>query len=237
MDSRRVMNRPSFPLTASAAGLAVLVAGAPATAQVYKVVAPDGHITYSDQKPSAEAQNQATVIGSAGSHRPLVPPPPAASGPPKLYLPPPQPADVAAKQGVVSVGRSSASRDLQLVEGLVVARGYEILVQGYLDTCGGTMPSSLNRFDAAARAWRQDNAQLLTQTNNLRANLFSTPQQAAIQSIAQSRADLILGPAKAASTEPRIKWCDASTDLLKSPLLSLGTKAAIVQGLSPYASP
>ena len=94
MDSRLAMNRPlTPPLIVQALGLAALLAAVPATAQVYRVVAPDGHVTYSDQKPSAEAQNSATVIGNAGTHRPLVPPPPPVTGPPKLYLPGPQASD------------------------------------------------------------------------------------------------------------------------------------------------
>jgi hypothetical protein len=110
-------------------------------------------------------------------------------------------------------------------------------VQGFVDTCAALMPSSLGRFNAAAHAWSQANALPLSQAAKLRANLFSPPQQAAIEAIAQSRADVILAPARAASPEPRIQWCDSATDLLHSPLLGLATKAAIAQGFAPYVVP
>ncbi len=241
MDSRRAMNRPPLPSFVSIVSVALLVAAIPVAAApppppppVYKIVAPDGHITYSDQKPSGDAQNQASVIGAAGTHRPLVAPAPVVAGLPKLYLPPQRPSEGPALRAIVSIGRGNASRDPQLVEGLVVASGYEALVQGYLDTCAGTMPSSLGRFNAAARAWHQMNDGVLGQANKLRANLFSSQQQAAIQAVAQDRAAVILTPAKEASVEPRIRWCDESTDALKGPLLNLATKAGIANGLEPY---
>ena len=237
------MNRPFLPSFVSTLSLVTLVAVMPVASaetpppepsQVYKIVAPDGHITYSDLKPSGDAQNQASVIGSAGSHRPLVAPAPAATGLPKLYLPSQRPAEGAALRAIVSIGHGNASRDPQLVEGLVTATGYEVLVQGYLDICAGTMPTSFGRFDAAARAWHQVNDGVLGQASKLRANLFSSQQQAAIQAVAQDRAALILAPAKVASMEPRIRWCDESTDALKGSLLNLSTKAGITNGFAPY---
>lgn len=229
------MIRPPIPHLTSAVALALLAAANPVMAEVYKIVAPDGHVTYSDQKP-VDAQGQATVIGSAGSHRPLIAPASAPTGPPKMYLPAAPASEAAANRAIVGMGRSRASTDPQLIEALVAIQGYEALVQGYLDTCGGMMPSSQPRFGAAARAWRQNNAQTLRNSSELGANLLTAAQLDAIRSAGQSRASTILAPVNAASNNPRVKWCDESTDALNGSLLNLDTKADINRGLDRYVT-
>ena len=229
------MIRPPIPHLTSAVALALLAAASPVMADVYKVVAPDGHVTYSDQKP-VNAQGQATVIGVAGAQRPLVAPASAPTGPPKMYLPAAPATEAPANRAIAGMGRSHGSTDAQLIEALVAIQAYEALVQGYLDTCGGMMPSSQPRFGAAARTWRQNNASMLKNSGELGVNLLSTAQLDAIRGAGQNRANAILAPVNAASNNPRIKWCDESTDALNGTLLNLDTKADIHRGLDRYVT-
>lgn len=229
------MNRLPTLLLTSTVAFAALVAASPVAAEVYKVVGPDGRITYSDKRPS-DLQQQATVIGSAGQQRLLIDAASAPAGPPRMYLPPASNADIAARRAIASGARSAPSGDLALIEGLVAVGGYETLVHSYLEVCSAAMTSSVPRFQAMARNWTDSNAAVLKQASDLRSNLFSTQQQAAIQAAGQARAEFILAPVRASALAARFKWCNESSDAIKNGLLSLSTKASVNQGFERYVT-
>jgi hypothetical protein len=221
------MIRPPRHFLASsiAAVLAAAVAG-PVVAQTYRIVGPDGRVTFSDRRPT-DPQMQTTELGHAPPPAPLFAPGAAApesngglaassataggkrakhaiAGPgPAPATPPPAAAPTAAAGVPFPPGLPDA------VLGVI---GREDLVQTVWDVCTRNLPTSFARYDDAVRTWRQRNAPMISKTDRILFGAFTPEQRTLVHSTAQTRLQTVMAPVSTATFAQKITWCDKWAD-------------------------
>jgi len=183
-------------------------------AQTYKIVGPDGKITFSDRKPT-DPQLQARQLGQKVT-APLVTP---GSQPFDLHtltkLPPGNRA-AASSEGVVPPSDISGKPfPPGLPDAVLTVLVHQFFVQTLVETCGRLRPALLDRYQAGVRNWRERNAEILTRSNQITFARFTGEQRDMLRSTARMRLAPLL-PAIDAAAEDKTQWCDRmSTDLAR----------------------
>lgn len=212
---------------------------------IYRVVGPDGKVTYTDRPPSAEAlQRPSSSAATAPAKSPLPAPVPGPTTPP-----PSASASVAAKKAearkaaepaadTAAAPKSSPAApppfDPALERAVVGALGYEGLVKKTEDLCIRTLPTSMKRYGDAAQGWHQRNAPWLGKARMAMAAMGPGVQQA-VQAKVDAYNTAQLKPVNDAAMAQRIKWCDQSAHEISSGIVDLGNKPAISGPLAKAA--
>ncbi len=198
------------------AALAVLLgAGTTAAiAQTYKIVGPDGKITFSDRKPT-DPQLQARQLGQKVT-APLVTP---GSQPFELRtvtrLAPGSRAAAAGEGIVPPLDISGQPFPPGLPDAVLTVLVHQFFVQTLVETCGRLRPTLLDRYQGGVRNWRERNAQILSKSNQITFARFTGEQRDILRATARTRLAPLL-PAVDAATEDKTQWCDRmSTDLAR----------------------
>jgi hypothetical protein len=228
------MTRPRHPLPAStlAAVLAIAVA-CPVAAQTYKIVGPDGRITFSDRRPT-DPQLRATELGHGPPPTPLFAP---ATSTPDSTAAPTTAGGKHAKHAIAPASAVAAGAPFppglpDAVLGVIV---HEDMVQSLWDTCTRNLPTSFERYDDAVRTWRQHNAPMTSKTDRILFSAFTPEQRTLVHSTAQSRLQTLLAPVATATFPQKIKWCDKWADDLKAGLFDLAGDAKVSEPITAFA--
>jgi hypothetical protein len=207
---------------ATLAALLGLGAAVPVAAQTYRIVGPDGKITYSDRKPT-DPQMKTRQLGQTVT-APLLTP---GNEPFDLHT---QAAGSRLARPGPSVGEGLApAADITgrpFVPGLPDAVFdvivHQFFVQTLVETCSRVLPSSADRYQGAVRNWRDRNADLLAKSNRIVFTRFTAEQRDTLRATGRTRLQQLLPPANASDAD-RIQWCARmSTDLARHQMELVG---------------
>lgn len=178
---------------------------------VYKIVGPDGRVTFSDTPPAEAANGTYQIMGSQGSAA-------AAPAPEQPHSADSQANEtrVAASAAPKQASRAWAPDAIQSdaspeLEGAVIGvLGIEDIVKRTEDVCVETLPTSFSTYAAAVAAWQARNGTVVARAREVLASEFDTPTREAIAAGLRLKNDGLFTPVRAASAAARISWCDES---------------------------
>jgi hypothetical protein len=193
------------------AALLAALLGAQAADPTYRIVGPDGKITFSDRKPT-DPQVHARVLGQKVT-APLLEPANApfdlraATTPPPIARPAPgdvPPVDVHGKP--FPPGLPEAILDVLV---------HQFFVQTLVETCDRVRPGLGERYRTSVFNWRERNAEILDKSNRIAFARFTGEQRDILRTTSRARLEALL-PAPESAPEAKIQWCDKmATDLTR----------------------
>jgi hypothetical protein len=197
---------------------------------IYRVVGPDGKVTFTDRPPgNAEAaqQQQTAKPAPASETRPM----PAASATEPATAKKANAAKATPADRPAAAPAEPKPVDEALLRALVAVLFQETLVRKSEELCISTLPTSMKRYGDAADGWRQRNAVWLDKAQKQMLTLG--PE---FQRVVKTRVDddisKLLKPVNDASMHQRIKWCDQTAQDLPKGTLNLGGKSMVTGPLS-----
>jgi len=204
------MNRPRRPLPTLALS-ALLGAGAvvPAVAQTYRIVQPDGRVTYSDRRPT-DAQWRTRELGKPAPTSPLFTPGTDLFEP--VTPPPARQADDGFAAPLMANGRPFPPG---VADAVLTAVGYQVFVQTMLETCAKETTAGLDRYQAVVRDWRQRNNAVLAKADRITFTYFTGEQRDLLRATSSSRLDAVLAPLKTAAAPDRLRWCELAANIVQ----------------------
>lgn len=201
-------------MSAKSLGVSLLLVAAWSSAHagpVYKIVGPDGRITFSDTPPAEAASGTYEVVGSQGSAIPSPPPEQPHSADSRA-----DEARVAALAPPKQASRAVALNEIQSepsaeLEGAVIGvLGIEDIVKRTEEVCVETLPTSFSTYAAAVAAWQARNGAIVARAREVLASEFDAATGAALSAGLRLKNDGMFTPVRAASAAARISWCDES---------------------------
>lgn len=214
------MNRTAALLLFALPGL---VATGSASAQIYKVIGPDGKATYSDRSPS----NSKSPVSIIEPPAPVSP----GSGPTILPVITRSSAVKQAPRKAVAVAAASNSPGdtlrPEVIGAVANVMGIAHLVGSSREFCIATLPASVKRYTASAAGWQQRNALVIAKKNRL----MSSAEQALVASALSGdmirKTDEMMRPVKVASMAEKTRWCDKAFEEVDRGMLDLVGRASI----------
>jgi hypothetical protein len=183
--------------------------GAPAP--TYRIVGPDGKITYSDRKPT-DPQAQTRALGQKVI-APLLAP---SSAPFDLHpATTSQIAPRAPSGDAPPVDTSGKPFPPGLPEAILDVLVHQFFVQTLAETCSRVRPSFAEQYRTGVLNWRDRNADILAKSNRIAFSRFSGEQRDTLRAAGRARLEPLL-PRPDAPNEDKMAWCDRmSTDLAR----------------------
>lgn len=201
---------PTLLLLAVAAGASAADGPPPPT---YRIIGPDGKVTFSDRKPT-DPQVKTRELGQIVT-APLLAPAtqpfdlrPATSFPPSAR---PSATDSLAPQ----LDASGRPFPPGLPEAVLDVLVHQFFVQTLVETCGRQRPAFIERYQGGVRNWRDRNAEILDKSNRITFSRFTGEQRDTLRATGRARLAQLMPPRDAPEAD-RIAWCDSmSTDLAR----------------------
>jgi hypothetical protein len=208
--------------------LAITIAHSDANAAgVYKIIGPDGKVSFSDKPPADAAttdkldivRTPTEPLSSRTANETSV------ASTPNVYAAPKS----GAKQAI-AVGESkgqfarTADPDPATEKAIIGVLGYEDLVRQTETLCVRTLPTSFEKYSGAADSWRNRNGALVAQAHQVLAEQYNSPQRQSIESGIRAKNNASLAPITAASAASKINWCDSSSDAIKNGTMDVYNK-------------
>jgi hypothetical protein len=180
-------------------------------APTYRIVGPDGKITYSDRKPT-DPQVRTRALGQTVT-APLLAP---SSAPFDLH--PATTSQIAAR----APGADAPPVDISgrpfppgLPEAILDVLVHQFFVQTLVETCSRVRPSFAEQYRTGVLNWRDRNADILAKSNRIAFSRFTGEQRDMLRAAGRTRLAPLL-PAPEATPEDKMAWCDRmSTDLAR----------------------
>jgi hypothetical protein len=191
-------------------------------APVYKIVGPDGKITFSDKPPAqadsgsyqvvrGQQSSQAAPAESAAPVSAAGATPADANAAPKQASRPSSSATQIASVEVESTDIFVAEAPSPAVEGAVIGvLGIEDIVRRTEAACVEVLPTSFSTYAAAVAAWDGRNGALVARARQTLERDFDPSARQVIEVGIRSRNDALFTPVVAAAAAVRIGWCDQS---------------------------
>jgi len=185
---------------------------APATTAgpTYRIVGPDGKVTYSDRKPT-DPQLKTRELGKTVNA--------------PLLAPVSEPFDLHPAASLTSVNRAAHASMLPsdgvappvdisgkpfppgLPEAIFDVMMHQFFVQTLVENCSRLQPAFAERYQGAVRNWRNRNADILATSNRVAFTRFSAEQRDVLRATARTRLAQLLAPATASDAE-KVAWCE-----------------------------
>jgi len=200
------------------AALLAALLGAPAAAPAppeptYRIVAPDGKVTYSDRKPT-DPGVRTRELGQVVTAPLLTPGGQAFDLHPATTLPPSTRPTLAEGQ-TPAVDVSGKPFPPGLTDAILDVVVHQFFVQSMLETCSRLRPAFTERYQGGVRNWRDRNADILAKSNRVTFSRFTGEQRDILRATARSRLAQVM-PAPGAADAEKMAWCDRmSTDLAR----------------------
>ena len=176
----------------------------------YRIIGPDGKVTYSDRKPT-DPQQSMRELGKTTSAPMLAP----ATGPFDLR-PSTRPVTtrpVLAEGQTPAVDISGRPFPPGLPDAVLTVLVHQFFVQSLVETCGRQRPAFLERYQGGVSNWRERNAEILDKSNRVAFARFTGVQRDILRATARNRLATVMPPPDAGDAD-RAGWCDRmSTDL------------------------
>jgi hypothetical protein len=162
-----------------------------AQSQLYKIVGPDGKVTFSD-KPPVDASAKISVMKS-NVLRPIE----------GTTLPSfPSPAGLSSAKPVVSGSSAELDQALLVVMGMVeITRKVEPM-------CSTSAPVSAKSLALGIRNWNQRNATFIEQQKRILMEVITPAKRAALQARLAAKTEQAVVELNSLSPEGRVKWCE-----------------------------
>jgi len=223
-----------LPQIVLAAALGLVAGAVPAQSggQVYKIVGPDGKITFSD-RPPADAGMRASIVNRQAASGAIVMPPAITAITPWASL------SSDARRGIVPampLGETSASPSVvtfALADALSAVLARAELVEVMRSTCVRTAPSASSAYAEAAQRWRERNGGVVSQAEAVMQSAFDTAQRNKLLATSHTRVSGIVLPLASASVDAKIRWCESSADAIAHGALDAQPVAAPVMAYVP----
>ena len=200
------MKRPHrlLPLALIAATLAAGAAQPLPAGPTYRIVGPDGKVTYSDRQPT-DPQLKTRELGKTLT-APLLS---SSNEPfdlhPSTAMPSPaRPAGDGLTPAVDVGGRPFPTGLPDAILGVVV---HQFFVQTLVETCSRQHPAFAERYQGSVRNWRDRNADILSKSNRITFARFTGEQRDMIRASARTRLAQLL-PSPGSSDADKASWCD-----------------------------
>ena len=196
-------------ICAALAGAGTMV---PAAAQTYRIVGPDGKVTFSDRKPT-DPQLKTRELGKIVA-APLLP---QSNEPfdlrPATRLPPPRPAGT---EGFAPTGDISGRPfPPGLPDAILDVVVHQFFVQTLVETCARVHPANTERYQASVLNWRDRNSDILARSNRIAFTRFTAEQRDTLRATGRMRLAQLMPPPNAAAAD-KDQWCDRmNTDLAR----------------------
>lgn len=194
---------------------------------VYKVVGPDGRVTFTDRPPTA----------ASAPTPPPEPPPTVRLGPDR----PPPLADLDERRAGAKRAQAATRAETSataagavspaLERAVIGVLGMADLVQQTETLCQQTLPTSFARYAEAGEGWRQRNGAVVARARQVLGTGFDAVTSERIRQALVDRNAGNLGAVKAADRGRRISWCDKSMDEVKSGVMDVHDKPALAPPL------
>ncbi len=198
------------------AALAGASAAAPAPAgegPTYRIVGPDGKVTFSDRKPT-DPQLKARQLGQTVTAPLLAPSTQPFDLHPATSFPPA--ARPSGNDGLTpAVDISGKPFPPGLPDAILDVVVHQFFVQTLTETCSRLRPASIERYQAAVLNWRVRNAEILEKSSRITFSRFTGEQRDTLRATGRARLAQ-LTPARDLPEADRLAWCDrTSTDLAR----------------------
>lgn len=187
--------------------------------QLYKVVGPDGKITFSD-KPQITEKSKLSVM-RANSIQPVEPPARA-----------PVPGGVRPGKRAAAAGpMPEVSPEVE--EAMLVILGFTSLERKYEHFCVAN-ETVLKSFVSANQGWRQRNAPYIEQQKRLMMEVFSPRRRSELLGREAEVMIAQYGNLKAATPGARVEWCAEMVTLLNGGTVDIKLPAMLTIPITPY---
>ena len=191
-----------------AAGAAEPVTGSGPT---YRIVGPDGKVTFSDRKPT-DPQLKARELGKVLTAPLLAPANEPFDLHPASAAPPSRPVGEGLTPPVDVAGKPFPPGLPDAILDVVV---HQFFVQSLLETCSRLRPALTERYQGGVRNWRDRNADILSKSNRISFARFTPEQRDVLRATGRARLAQLL-PLPGSSEADKGAWCDRmSTDLAR----------------------
>ena len=170
----------------------------------YRIIGPDGKITFSDRKPT-DPQQRARELGKTTTG-PLVAP---ATGPFDLR-PSTTPITTRPPLGdgqTPAVDIAGRPFPPGLPDAVLTVLVHQFFVQSLVETCGRQRPAYLDRYQGGVRNWRDRNAEILDKSNRVTFARFTGEQRDALRATGRARLASVMPP-PGTNDADRATWCD-----------------------------
>jgi hypothetical protein len=179
----------------------------------YRIVGPDGKVTYSDRKPT-DVNVRTRELGQTVTA--------------PLLSPGSQPFDLRAATSLPSNARSGTSDGITpavdisgkpfppgVPDAILDVVVHQFFVQTLVETCGRLQPAFIERYQGGVRNWRDRNAEILNKSNRITFSRFTGEQRDVLRATGRARLAQLM-PAPGASEAEKIAWCvGMSSDLAR----------------------
>ena len=200
-----------LPVALIAALLSVQAAEPVGPGPTYKIVGPDGKITFSDRRPT-DANLHTRELGQT-----VVAP---------LLTPTSAPFDLHPQTALPATARSYGSDappvDISgkpfppgLADAVLDVLVHQFFVQTMVETCDRVQPAFADRYHGGVRNWRDRNFDILSKSNHITFSRFTGEQRDLLRATGRARLAQLLPPPDA-TQQDKMAWCDRmSTDLAR----------------------
>ena len=205
---------PAVLLAALSGACAVAQAQEPAgRGPTYRIVGPDGKVTFSDRKPT-DPQLKTRELGQTVTAPLLAPSTQPFDLHPATSFPPA--ARPSANDGLTpAVDVSGKPFPPGLPDAILDVVVHQFFVQTLTETCSRLRPSSTERYQAGVLNWRLRNAEILDKSNRISFARFTGEQRDTLRATGRARLAQLV-PSHDLPEADRLAWCDRmSTDLAR----------------------
>ena len=202
----------ALPLLALAAHLGAWAAAPVGDGPTYRIVGPDGKVTFSDRMPT-DPQLKTRELG-----KPVVAPLlPQSNEPFDL-----RPATTLAPRRPASADGLAPALDISgrpfppgLPDAILDVLVHQFFVQTLVEACARENRASAERYQAGVRNWRDRNADILSKSNRISFTRFTAEQRDTLRTTGRLRLAQLVPPSNAAEAD-KSEWCDRMiTDLAR----------------------
>jgi hypothetical protein len=185
-------------------GLVMLVLGGFADAgPIYRIVGPDGKVTFSDKPPAdAGAQDYEVVRGQT--------PPATAGSPPGASAAGAAPQAAKRATSADQTPMSAAPPDAALEGAVIGVLGVADIVRQTQAICVNTLPTSFAKYDGIVQHWNERNAPLVARARDALQTRFDAAARRTIEAGIRQKSERSFTPVVEAPANSRIGWCDKS---------------------------
>ena len=126
--------------------------------------------------------------------------------------------------------------DPALEKSVLVLMGYENTVAEFQEACLATLSTSFQKYDGAAKKWKERHAALLVRYAVVLKDFYTPAQQESLRSAARNRTRDAMASFHSASAAAKVKWCDDNADAINAGSADIVDKAQYMQPLLAYSA-
>ncbi|MEO5686416.1 MAG: hypothetical protein ABIR54_03570 [Burkholderiaceae bacterium] len=192
-------------LLAALTGAPVAASAADAAAPTYRIVGPDGKVTFSDRKPT-DPTVRTRELGQTVTA--------------PMLTPTNQPFDLRPVTALRPGARSATGDGLTpavdvsgrpfppgLPDAILDVVVHQFFVQTLVEACSRLRPAYTERYQGGVRNWRDRNAEILAKSNRVTFARFTAEQRDTLRATARSRLAQLI-PAPGTLDADKMAWCD-----------------------------